>query len=556
MPRKRIPIDTTNGVAKVRIETQTKEQKKGIIYLRVSTEQQKKDGHGLENQEANCKRRAKENSVEIIGTYRDEWISGSSVTDRKDFLRAIKFLQEQNKKVTNIHYFICDSTSRFSRNHKIEKTYELVWEVQQTGAELVAVSYGGVVDTESEMGMMQAGFSFLVDSLESKRWQTRVMNGMKWRMMNGYRTFAQPPVGYTFEAVKNGEKVNKILIRKEPDAKIISEWLEMFADGKLISKQDIYNYFQQNQLASNSKLNKTWRLHLSIIDRILDPRKLLVYAGILTYPDRGIYDLIPAKHPALISMNTMERILIKLWKYKNLTNMKTTDYGDNANDYPLRGVLFCPLCDKKMTGWASLSHTKDLHYYYGCNNKKCAIYKKTLKREQLHSEIKELIEDITPPREIATLTEKIFNKLWEEKKTLRNTSLHWDKNRLKDIEKQMEQLMDKILTINNPTVEREAQRRYEILNEEKNQINEKLQYDPLGDTEMVNLINDVKTILLNPLTLRDRGDHNMKKLLITVLFNGRIYYTKNQGYQTPDLSALYKLFLALKQSNNVNGDSE
>ena len=117
----------------------------------------------------------------------------------------------------------------------------------------------------------------------------------------------------------------------------------------------------------------------------------------------------------------------------------------------------------------------------------------------------------------------------------------------------MEQLMDKILTINNPTVEREAQRRYEILNEEKNQINEKLQYDPLGDTEMVNHINDIKTILLNPLTLRDKGDHNMKKLLITVLFNGKIYYTKNQGYQTPDLSALHKLFTRLKNSNNVNG---
>ncbi len=553
MPRKRISVDLSKGVMNIGGKASNSEQKKGIIYLRVSTEQQKKDWHGLENQEANCRKRAEEHDVEVIALYKDEWISGNSINDRKDFLKAITLLQEQNKKITNIHYFICDSTSRFSRNHKIEKTYELVWEVQKTGAELVAVSYGWVVDTQSESGMMQAWFSFLIDSIESKRWQTRVMNWMKWRILNGYRTFAQPPAWYQFESIKNWEKINKILIRREPDAKIISEGLEMFADGKLISKQDLYNYFQQNQLASNSKLNKTWRLHLSIIDRILDPRKLQVYAGFLTYPDRGIYDLIPAKHPALISMNTMERILIKLGKYKNLTNMKTTEYGNNANEYPLRGVLFCPVCDKKMTGRASTSHTKDLHYYYWCNNKKCSIYKKTLRRDLLHTEIKELIKDITPPREVAILAEKLFNQIWEEKKTQRNTSLHWDKNRLKDIENQMEQLMDKLLTTNNPTIEREAQKRYETLNEEKNQINEKLQYDPLGNTERINLINDVKTILLNPLTLRENGDHNMKKLLITVLFNGKLYYTKNQGYQTPEVSALYRLFEVLSDSKSTNG---
>lgn len=553
MPKKKILIDTSNGVSKLTNTKQTHEEKRWIIYLRVSTDQQKKDWHGIENQEANCRKWAKEHWVEIVAVFKDEGISWNSITDRKDFIKAISFLKEQNNKFTTIQYFICDSTSRFSRNHKIEKTYELVWEVQATGAELVAVSYWGVVDMESEMGIMKSWFSFLIDSLESKRGQTRVMNGMKWRMLNGYRTFAQPPLGYQFQAVKALDKTNKILVTKEPDATIITEWLTMFADGKLITKQELYSFFQEKKLASNSKYNKTGRLHLSIIDRLLDPWKLLVYAGYLTYPDRGITDIIPAKHKALISMNDMERILIRLWKYKNVTNMKTVEYGENANDYPLRWVLYCPVCDKKMTWWASKSHTKDLHYYYWCNNKNCSIYKKTLRREELHNEMKDLIEEITPPREIATLAEKIFNSIWKDKRDLREKNMSSDKERIKEVEKHMETLMDKILTITNPTVEREAQKRYEALNEEKNQLLEKLEYDPLWEMEKLNLLNDVKTILINPVTLWNKWDHNMKKLLINVLFNGKVYYTKNQGYQTPDLTALHKLFQALKGNKCSNG---
>ncbi len=554
MPRQKIRLNQAGSIIQPEKKTTYKiDNPKGIIYVRVSSEQQKREGHWLEYQEMNCRRRAEKNGIEIIGSYKDEWISGNSVQDRKDFMKAINFLQEQNKKGVKVHYFICDSTSRFSRNHNLKTTYDLVASVQQTGAELVAVWQWWIVDTSSESGMLQSGFSFLIDALESKRWQTRVRNGMKGRLLNGYRPFAQSPVWYEKAEMKNGDRKNKVLIISEPDATIVKEWLEMFADWKLISKQDLYSFFKERQLASNSKQNKSGKLHLSIIDRILDPRKLYVYAGYLTYPDWDITELIEAKHPALITLHTMEKILIRLGKYKNLTNMKTTQYNTNADDYPLRGVLLCPECDKNMTGRASKSGTGDLHYYYGCNNKRCPIYKKTLKRDLLHEELVQLIEDITPPKKVMDLTTAIFKDIWENKKNHQEQLNGSKKKRIKDIQEQMDNAMQKILTINNPTIAREIETLWEKLNEEKNQIEEEICYDPLGDTEMINLLNDAKTILLDPLTLRHSHDHNMKKLIIKVLFNGKIYYTKNQGYQTPDVSALYKLFGMLKNSHKVNG---
>lgn len=525
------------------------EQKLGCIYLRVSTDQQKKDWHSIESQEINCKKRADQNNIKIIWVWKDEWISGNSIQDRKEFMKAIHFLKDKNKKTINVHYFICDSTSRFSRNHKIEKTYELVWEVQKTGAELVAVSYGGIVDTDSEMGMMQAGFSFLIDSLESKRWQTRVMNGMKSRMLNGYWTFAIPPLWYKFESVKTGDKTNKILIPNEPDYSILANWLSMFWDGKIITKQELYLFLQDSNITSNSKYNKTWKLHLSIIDRILEPRKLLVYAWYLTYPDRWIHEKIPAKHKPLITVPTMEKILKRLGKHKNITNMKTNKYWSNINEYPLRWILFCPACDKKMTGRASKSQTGDLHYYYWCNNNKCSMFKKTLRREKLHTELRNILLDITPSKNITQSTERIFKQIRNNKRSLREDSLHRDKDRVKAIEKEMATLMDKILTINNPIFEKEAAKRYELLEEEKNQLIEKSGYDPLRDTEMLNLLQEAQAVITNPVSIWDIADHNMKKLLINLLFKGKLYYDKKMECYTFEVSLIYELF---KQQKNIN----
>ena len=46
-----------------------------MIYARVSTEEQKKDGNGINAQITDCKNRAKRNEVEVINIYTDEAIS-------------------------------------------------------------------------------------------------------------------------------------------------------------------------------------------------------------------------------------------------------------------------------------------------------------------------------------------------------------------------------------------------------------------------------------------------------------------------------------------------
>jgi hypothetical protein len=181
----------------------------------------------------------------------------------------------------------------------------------------------------------------------------------------------------------------------------------------------------------------------------------------------------------MIRLDEVEKILIRLGKYKNLTNMKTSNKNLNDELFPLRGVLFCPECEKKCTGRASKSGTGELHYYYGCNNKHCKIYKKSLKKDQLHEEMKQLIKHITPPEKILILIEKIFDTIRNEKKYLQKDILRKRKQEIKKIEEKLQQIQNKMLVIENTQLLKAMDNDRTNLNEEKNQIEEQLSYDPL-----------------------------------------------------------------------------
>lgn len=87
------------------------------------------------------------------------------------------------------------------------------------------------------------------------------------------------------------------------------------------------------------------------------------------------------------------------------------------------------------------------------------------------------------------------------------------------------------------------------MEEEKNQLIEKCSYDPLWDTEMLNLLQEAQTVLTNPVAIWDIADHNMKKLLINLLFKGKLYYDKKSQCYTFEVSLIYQLF---KQQKNIN----
>lgn len=535
-------------------------KKKWIIYTRVSTKEQENKWNWNQAQQIDCEKWCEhwEDSkpVEVVWYFKDWWETWTNL-NRKWFLEAIRFLEKANKNWIIIDYFICSATSRFSRSPELNKTFDMVARVEATWAKLVAVWNWWVQDLKSEEWFLSFSLNSIFDALESMRWKKRVRYWSKWKIYSWLRPFPAVPVWYKRITEKEWWKETKYLIIDEPNASILKEWLELFSEGILLTKQQLFEFYKERWLKSNSKKNKTGKLHRSILDQILDWRKLLVYTWNITYPDWWITEIIPAKHPAIISPDTMHKILWRLEKDYWVANHKKKKYDEDADEYPLKRILLCPECDRAVTKRKSLSEHSWYYHYYWCNNKECKLHKKGLPRDKVHEELREKLRKITPPKQAILLFEKIFI---EERKKLKKDSKWINKLKKKKISllegemNRLEKSIDRLSETENPNIKLldKKQQKWSELQIEKEELEHQLESISYNQDEMKKVFNEAKTVISNPAALWDLNDVEIKQLLIKVCFNNKIYYTKKQGLHTPEISVIYLSLSDLSPINSCN----
>ena len=532
---------------------------KWIVYSRVSTEEQKNAGHGIERQLWNCNLWARRENppVEIVATFKDEAVSWWNLV-RDEFLQAIEFLEKENKNELKIHYFICDTSSRFSRSSDIWEAFRLVTRIQNTWAKLVTVGKWWIRDTKTEEWLLSLWLDFIIDAVESQRSRQRSLGGSIQRLRSGFRPFPSAPLGYIAVKQSVGGKKNIILELDEETAPIIKEWLTKFANWTFLTKAQLYNFFVKKWLKSNSPKNKTGKLHTSILDRILDVWKLYVYAGYFIYPDWGINELVEGKHPAIIDLDMVDKIIRKLETNKPLTNLRKKKYDTDLHEYPLKRILLCPECWKPMTKWKSLSHTWEYHHYYGCNNfaeinwKKCSLFKKWLPREAIHYELKERLKSLVPDELIVEIYKDRLQYHWSQKVKDREFENNSKYKKVKDIEEQMKKIEDSLDNITNPELIKKREENRALLSEEKKCIEEELTDPALADIQYKKLLDKALTVITNPIAIWNLNKPLLVQLLIQVCFNGKIYYKKKEWLHTPEISVIYTTFNAIWNVNSPN----
>src|SRR5437868_11505399 len=86
---------------------------KAIIYCRVSSDRQVKEGHGLDGQEIRCRKYADGRGYEVAAVFRDEGISGG-VIDRDGMQRMLAFLDAEGRK--GGYVVVIDDIKRLARD--------------------------------------------------------------------------------------------------------------------------------------------------------------------------------------------------------------------------------------------------------------------------------------------------------------------------------------------------------------------------------------------------------------------------------------------------------
>jgi DNA invertase Pin-like site-specific DNA recombinase len=294
-----------------------------VIYCRVSSARQLKEGDGLASQETRCREYARHRGYEIVQVFRDEGVSGGMI-DRPGMQAMLAFLRRHRKQTT--HAVIIDDISRLARG--LQAHIELRAAIGQAGGKLESPSIEFGEDSDS---ILVENLLASVSQHQRQKNAEQVINRMRARFLNGYWVFCCP-VGYRYERVAGH---GKMLVPDEPRASIIREALEGFASGRFSSQIEVRRFLDQH--GGLFATARSQALHLQKVREILERS---VYTGIMDAPKWKLSG-IQGKHAPLISYETHQRILERLHGPRFGVVRK-----DTRDDFPLRGVVLCACCER------------------------------------------------------------------------------------------------------------------------------------------------------------------------------------------------------------------
>lgn len=487
---------------------------KAVIYCRVSSEKQVREGHGLEGQEKRCRDYADIKGYEVIKVFRDEGVSGG-LTNRPAMQALIKYIQDM--KFPEI-VVIFDDIKRFARN--IEGHFEL---------KAMLISQGAILESPSHTfedtpgGKLVETIFASVAEFERNTNKIQVCNRMLSRIQLGYWVF-YPPTGYKY--IKHPVE-GKIIEPIEPMASIMKEAMEGFASGILHSQEDVRLFLIQKKFPCKGKT-----VYLEMVKRILT-RSL--YAGIIDYPKWGIKPM-PGRHKALVSIDTFNKIQERLFGRAKHAFSRKSDH----EDFPIRGLALCPCCEKPYT--SSWSQGRNAKFpYYRCNNKRCNLGQKSIRKEVLEELFSNTLKEISPAAQIVNLTKAITTDVYNKKMEQKDIHLAELQKEIRKLDKEIKSIADKFIQTSKRALQQALENKIDELETNKQDILRAIESLSNHHIDFGTTLNRVMSFIENPCQVWASGDLKQKKLVQRLVFMNPIVIHPSQPIGTANLSFPFKM---------------
>ena len=332
------------------------EQKKVIagLYPRVSTEDQSRFGHSLDEQEDRLKKLCEFKDYEIYKVYREEGVSAKD-TNRPKFKEMI-----QDMKDGKINKIVVYKLDRLTRS--IQDLENICKMLEEYNCDLESVAEE--INTGNANGKFFIRMLTILAQLEIERTSERTKFGLIGAAKKGHIS-GQPALGYTKK-----DKSKKLVI-DELESDVVKRIFSMYLEGSSVCHIcDIFN--------EENVLNKHWAT--TTVDKILSNK---IYIGSIEHGkrDKKNTQIFEDVVPAIIDKTTFE--CVQKRKEKNLKNYK------RKRTYIFMQKILCPKCHKIMGGESSTSGTGDKHIYYKCN---CC--KRRISEKKIESELMKFLNDM------------------------------------------------------------------------------------------------------------------------------------------------------------------
>ncbi|UED67577.1 recombinase family protein [Brevibacillus sp. HD3.3A] len=318
------------------------------VYMRVSTEDQAREGFSIPAQREKLLAYVHSQGWEVAAIYAEEGVSAKD-TNRPELKRMLKDIREGKTDVVLVYRL-----DRLTRS--VLDLYRLLQEFEKYDVRFKSCTE--VYDTTTAIGRLFITLVAALAQWERENLAERVKLGMEQMAKERKRPGGPPPFGY--------ELVDGALTIQHVEAAGVREMFERYEKGE--SPRQIAEW--ANRQGLRGKNGASWGAS-SVLRLLKNP----VYHGALRWnytdglqrqnsPDQWIVE--EAAHPAIIDKDLFMRIQQKMAARSSLHPRVL------GSTFCFSGLLYCSLCHSPMRG--KTANTKSagkryVHRYYVCKNK-------------------------------------------------------------------------------------------------------------------------------------------------------------------------------------------
>lgn len=340
--------------------------KRVVVYIRVSSDEQVREGHSLETQERICFDYARRNKLEVLALFREEGENAKTM-NRTSYNEMIIYCAKHQKEIDAVLVYKLDRMSRDNMSYYAEFKKAL----QNLGIKVISATEP--ID-DTPMGQLNEGLLVTLAQFDNAVRAERSKQGMVDAVRAG-RWCWVAPIGYINGRV-NGEK-NILPDRDNPiRVSLVQEAWKLIDNG--------YSITEVTRILKDRGL--THRNGNPVTKQVLSKMfRSKLYIGIIEKFDMVVEsDSIEA----LVDRELWWRVFNRLEGKKVSPNKHLV----NNPEYPLKGLLMC--CHGHvMTGSASKSSTGKYYPLYHCA--KCDSKRPSYSAPKVHGEFSELVEELS-----------------------------------------------------------------------------------------------------------------------------------------------------------------
>ena len=372
-----------------------KEEKKVAgLYIRVSTEDQAREGFSLPEQEKRLRAMCEYKNYEVYDVYEERGISAKTGNYRPEFERLLQDVRD--KKVNTIVVLKLDRLTR-----SVSDWEKILIFLEENDAYLDCAN--DEINTTNANGKMISRILTSVSQQEIERTSERTKIGLAGAIKVGHIPH-QAPLGYKHE--------DKKLVIDYATKDVAIRIFNMYHDG--LSYKKISNILNEEKV-----LGKTnWR-DSTILNILENP----IYKGDFIHGRR-------TKHPTYY-FDVVEPLVSKeYWEECQVQQKKNSRNFQRTLTYLFMQKLKCPKCKRILGGKATTKKNGNSYYYYYCHD--CKISFKESEIEKTIDEYRDSIveyDSIVNQYFLPMIKQKIENPQEELEKELKSQKSKFDRIR-------------------------------------------------------------------------------------------------------------------------------